>query len=227
MKNNKFDLDELLYGIDKLVFDIDFTMLIPHFKEEDEFFKSILKEEDAIRFEKERKDLIYEYERSNRKYDIDTFSDWLILHGFNITPKMIIEWIHFCGDVMGSDIPDGVREFIEIAKYRDIKQGVSTNWWWYSQVNRLKRHDLRDYFGTIITGDIILKPRRESYILAIGDTPPERCLMIGDDREKDYEGPISLGLKAIWINEECSFRDLIGGKTDDRGSKTKVRKRFE
>ena len=43
-----------------------------------------------------------------------------------------------------------LREFIEIAKYRDIKQGVSTNWFWYSQVNRLIRHDFRDYFGKIV-----------------------------------------------------------------------------
>ena len=227
MKDSTLYLKEISKYVELFLYDIDFTLLIPHFNEEDEFFRSIMDLESAMRFEEEREKLIYEYERRNRKYDIDTFSDWLILNGFNITPKMIIEWIHFCGDVMGSDIPDGVREFIEIAKYRDIKQGVSTNWWWYSQVNRLKRHDLRDYFGTIITGDMILKPRRESYLLAIGDTPPERCLMIGDDREKDYEGPISLGLKAIWINEECSFRDLIGGKIDDRGSKTKVRKRFE
>ena len=177
--------------------------------------------------QKLEKDLIYEYERSNRKYDIDTFSDWLILHGFNITPKMIIEWIHFCGDVMGSDIPDGVYEHMESVKSLDKKQAISSNWFWYSQVNRLKREYLYDYFNTIVTGDMFLKPHKESYDYARGNIPRGRCLMIGDDLEKDFEVPISLGFKAILIDEDFSFRDLIGGKIDDRGSKTKVRKRFE
>ena len=86
---------------------------------------------------------------------------------------------------------------------------------------------LYDYFNTIVTGDMFLKPHKESYDYARGNIPRGRCLMIGDDLEKDFEVPISLGFKAILIDEDFSFRDLIGGKIDDRGSKTKVRKRFE
>lgn len=227
MKDSTLYLKEISKYVELFLYDIDFTLLIPHFNEEDEFFRSIMDLESAMRFEKEREKLIYAYEREHKRYDIDSLSDWFIFNGYDLTPKLINEWIHFCGDVMGSDIPDGVYEHMESVKSLDKKQAISSNWFWYSQVNRLKREYLYDYFNTIVTGDMFLKPHKESYDYARGNIPRGRCLMIGDDLEKDFEVPISLGFKAILIDEDFSFRDLIGGKIDDRGSKTKVRKRFE
>ena len=213
--------------MEKYIFDLDGTLLNAHWNEEDEFFRSILPIDEAIRFEEERLDLICGYEDNYPRYDVYLLSRWFMDHGYNLNTTKINEWIHFNGDIMGNDMCDGVIELFEDIKSRNKEIVLLSNWFNYTQINRLKRSGLYEYFDDFVTGDMELKPYLESYRCAAELTPFDECIMIGDHYIKDYYQPKLYGMNAYFIDDKHSLRDLIGGEKDDRRGKTKVRKRFE
>ena len=211
----------------KYIFDLDGTLLNAHWNEEDEFFRSILPIDQAIKFEDERVDLIYGYEENYPRYDIYNLSRWFMDHGYNINTSKINEWIHFNGDIMGNDMCDGVIELLEDIKSRDGEIVLLSNWFNYTQINRLKRSGLYEYFDDFVTGDMELKPYLESYRLAASFTPFNECMMIGDNYVKDYYKPLMYGMNAYFVDENHGLRELIGGDANDRRCKTKIKTRFE
>ena len=98
-----------------------------------------------------------------------------------------------------------------------------TNWFKKTQINRLKRKNLLNYFDNIVSGDIALKPNKESYDLAVLTTPKSECIMIGDDYKNDYLGALNYGINAFLIDEENDINRLLEVVKDDRRSKRRIK----
>lgn len=206
--------------MEKFIFDIDGTLLVKDYRYEEEFFKSILGEEDANKFLGILSSLIAKYEKAFSKYDISIFSNFLSENsGINITDDIVREWLA-AGSKCDCLLYPGVFEVLEYLKQKNIKIVALTNWFSDMQIGRLKNKQIFDYFDEIYCGDnSAFKPRVEAYKAACGDTDFSKCVMIGDSLEKDILIPLELGMDVVYF---CP-RDNI--KCDE--AKVKVIKKLE
>ena len=75
---------------------------------------------------------------------------------------------------------------------------VLSNWFAYSQIERLKKVGMDKYFKEMyFTEDIKNKPNEEAFLKACGPHKKEECIMIGDSMNIDINGAINAGLDAI------------------------------
>ena len=103
---------------------------------------------------------------------------------------------------MEDTIIDGVVDTLEELKSSGKSLVVLTNWFSKGQLGRLKNSGLDVYFDEIYGGEVFLKPNRNSFLNACGDTPLESCVMIGDDYYKDYLGSRQSGIDAIHFDRK-------------------------
>ena len=66
----------------------------------------------------------------------------------------------------------------------------------------MKKRFIFDLDGTLLHGDLNLKPNKESYLNACGNYHVNECIMIGDTIEKDVIGPNKFGIDSIYYNPE-------------------------
>ena len=178
------------------------------YKAEKEYFDSVLGEKSDI-FSQMIPLLLDEYEANYPRYEIGLLSDFLIKRtGYNISEDIIKGWIDSFGKCP-SVIEDGVIDTLEYLKRNDSSLIVLTNWFLDSQNERLKSSGLREYFDGIIAGDIVLKPRKEAYMLAREHYKNKECLYIGDNLEKDYVGPRSCGIDSILYDKDDKHNNNI------------------
>ena len=69
--------------------------------------------------------------------------------------------------------------------------------------------DARQYIDKIVAGEDAMKPDLESFELAIGDTPKDDCLMIGDSIKSDKVGAENAGIDCYIVDKEHNMRDLL------------------
>ncbi len=185
--------------MDKFIFDLDGTLLNADFSFEIDYFASVLDKGVAKEFDLIRFPLLTEYENSHYKYDIMELSEFFYSKsGINITPLMIKEWIRR-GANCSDTIIDGVEEVLKYLKSKNKKIVLLTNWFSECQLSRLKRAGIYDYFDEFYCGDSCLKPNLDSYKLACGNTPYDRCVIIGDTFKNDVLAPSELGITAIYF----------------------------
>ena len=186
----------------KFIFDLDGTLLTCNYKElEDDFFKSIFKEE-SDRFIPYISKLLDEYENTHKRYTDSDLSLFLKRKtDLEFTEQIIRDWVTLMENI-SDNIEDGVIDVLEHLKSKDYNLEVLTNWYGNSQESRLKNAGIYDYFDNIHTGDIVLKPHKEAYLKAVGDTDIERCILIGDNLYKDYIAPRMYGLDSIFYDKK-------------------------
>lgn len=185
----------------RFIFDLDGTLLHGDFTKEINYFKKALGE-NADEFLKVYFDILEEYEATHTKYDEKMLSDYYKQKtGMNITSEIIDGWVKINADI--NDVL--LKETIDMLKYLKSKNKslvVLTNWFRYTQVTRLKNAGILEYFDEVYTGDVIMKPYKNSYINACGKYPISECVMIGDTIEKDVLGPNKFGLDSIYYNPD-------------------------
>lgn len=103
-------------------------------------------------------------------------------------------------------IPSKVNpELINTLEFLSSKYSlvVLTNWFAWQQSKRLERSNLLKYFDSVYgTENTKIKPNKEAFIMAAGNTPIENCLMIGDNYKTDICGALNAGMHAIFYNRK-------------------------
>ncbi|WIF95169.1 HAD family hydrolase [Caminicella sporogenes] len=106
------------------------------------------------------------------------------------------------------ELKEGVREFIEFLKAKNIKLGIGTSNLKELVVEVLKRHDIIDYFDTIRTSCEVKrgKPFPDIFLKVAQDlkVEPKDCLVFEDT----YAGVLAAkraGMKVIAVSDELSL----------------------
>ena len=186
--------------IKRFIWDLDGTILDGDFSREEELFRANLSEEDFLKFNKQRWDLINAYEREYPRYNKKLLSDFLsIRSGVMINQDLIDKWIDYMINV-NECIHPGAVEVLDYLNSLEIENIIYSNWFTKTQVGRLKKLGLDLYFKEIIGADYYMKPMKEGFLEACGPYKPYRCVMVGDNYDKDIVGARNAGLNTIYYS---------------------------
>ena len=83
---------------------------------------------------------------------------------------------------------------------KDKKLVILSNWFTCTQIERLRKNNLLQYFDEVYGGDYTIKPHKEAFLRAFGNTSKEKCVMIGDNYLKDFCGALNVGSNALHFN---------------------------
>lgn len=126
---------------EKIIFDLDGTLMNADFSLEDDFFSERLEKTDADKFVPVKYDLLLKYEDLFSRYDIKCLSEFLTIgSGVKITEKLIREWI-LIGSTFKDELVPDIVDVLEYLKSKDYELIVLSNWFKSTQVNRLKKWD--------------------------------------------------------------------------------------
>lgn len=188
--------------IKRFIWDLDGTILDGDFSREEELFIANLSEEDFLKFNKQRWDLINAYEREYPRYNKKLLSDFLsIRSGVMINQDLIDKWIDYMINV-NECIHPGAVEVLDYLNSLEIENIIYSNWFTKTQVGRLKKLGLDLYFKEIIGADYHMKPSKEGFLSACGPYKPSECVMIGDNYDKDILGARNAGLNTIYYSSK-------------------------
>jgi HAD superfamily hydrolase (TIGR01549 family) len=192
----------------KYIFDIDYTILIPDWSKEDDYFKKCIPLDEQEKFFEIKQDILNKYELEFPKYDFKTLSEYFKSYGFTVSEETISGWMIHNGETIKDVVADGVVELLEYLKDNGKDIVILTSWFSGTQVPRLKRTGLYGYIDKIISGEDAMKPDLESFELAIGETPKDECLMIGDSIKSDKMGAINVGIDYYIVDKEHTIKDF-------------------
>lgn len=200
--------------IKRVIFDIDDT-LIPWEKEYEKEIKKAL-EELKIRYR--YKDLeriskgFVEYENEYYTFNINKMSEYINEYTKNNYPKKLIyniikRW-ESCVPNKLDEETHNVLKYLK-SKYQMV---ILSDWYTESQKIRLEKTNILQYFEYIYSAEQTKrKPFKEAFMQAIGENKPEECVMIGDNIDRDVQGALNAGLKAIYYNPK-NKTNKIGNK---------------
>ncbi len=183
--------------IKKLIFDLDNTLIMW----KDEYLnalKETLKKYNINEDPNYVNDFIDNYEDYYDKYDKQNMLDHI---NNNIKEKLSMDFMNdFLEKIGYMSEPD--EEVIDTLEYLSKKYElvVLTNWFKEPQTNRLKTAKIDKYFKEIFGGEDYIKPQKEAFLTAAGETPVEECIMIGDSYTLDVMGAYNVGIKPIFMN---------------------------
>lgn len=192
----------------KYIFDIDYTILIPDWSKEDDYFKLYIPLEEQEEFFKCKQDILNKYERDFPKYNTKTLSDYFGKYGFTVTEDVINGWMLYNGETIVDEVVDGILALFEYLKENDKEIVILTNWFSGTQIPRLKRAGLLQYIDKIVAGENAMKPGLKSFELAIGETEKEDCIMIGDSIRSDKAGADNVGIDCYIVDKNHTIQDL-------------------
>lgn len=192
----------------KYIFDIDYTILIPDWSKEDDYFKLYIPLEEQEEFFKCKQDILNKYERDFPKYNTKTLSDYFGKYGFTVTEGVINGWMLYNGETIVDEVVDGTLALFEYLKENDKEIVILTNWFSGTQIPRLKRAGLLQYIDKIVAGENAMKPGLKSFELAIGETEKEDCIMIGDSIRSDKAGADNVGIDCYIVDKNHTIQDL-------------------
>jgi len=192
----------------KYIFDIDYTILIPDWSKEDDYFKLYIPLEEQEDFFKCKQDILNKYERDFPKYNTKTLSDYFGKYGFTVTEDVINGWMLYNGETIVDEVVDGTLALFEYLKENDKEIVILTNWFSGTQIPRLKRAGLLQYIDKIVAGENAMKPGLKSFELAIGETEKEDCIMIGDSIRSDKAGADNVGIDCYIVDKNHTIQDL-------------------
>jgi len=188
--------------IERIIFDLDDTLI----SWKNEYYKTFNKILDELNYQYDEtfiKKLIeavddYEsiYKTYNKKDMLDLMSKYTKIKLPDNFIDLWLEELSSCCELASDDI-------IETLDYLYYKYDlvILTNWFAYSQINRLKRAGIFKYFSNVYCSDtFLIKPNKESYLTAAGLYNVSKCLMIGDNVNDDVEGALKVGMNAIYYN---------------------------
>lgn len=192
----------------KYIFDIDYTILIPDWSKEDDYFKLYIPLEEQEEFFKCKQDILNKYERDFPKYNTKTLSDYFGKYGFTVTEDVINGCMLYNGETIVDEVVDGTLALFEYLKENDKEIVILTNWFSGTQIPRLKRAGLLQYIDKIVAGENAMKPGLKSFELAIGETEKEDCIMIGDSIRSDKAGADNVGIDCYIVDKNHTIQDL-------------------
>ena len=192
----------------KYIFDIDYTILIPDWSKEDDYFKLYIPLEEQEGFFKCKLDILNKYERDFPKYNTKTLSDYFGKYGFTVTEDVINGWMLYNGETIVDEVVDGTLALFEYLKENNKEIVILTNWFSGTQIPRLKRAGLLQYIDKIVAGENAMKPGLKSFELAIGETEKEDCIMIGDSIRSDKAGADNVGIDCYIVDKNHTIQDL-------------------
>ena len=192
----------------KYIFDIDYTILIPDWSKEDDYFKLNIPLEEQEEFFKQKQDILNKYEHEFPKYDTKTLSDYFKKYGFTVTEDVINGWMLYNGETIVDEVVEGTLELFKYLKENGKEIVILTSWFSGTQIPRLKRAGLLEYIDNIVAGENAMKPDLESFKLAIGETDKEDCIMIGDSIKSDKVGADNVGIDCYIVDKNHTIQDL-------------------
>lgn len=192
----------------KYIFDIDYTILIPDWSLEDKYFLDNIDKEEQEEFFKQKQGILNKYEQEFPKYELKTLSDYFKKYGFNVSEEVISGWMEYNSINIIDEVVDGVLDLFKYLKDNGKEIVILTSWFSGTQIPRLKRAGLLPYIDKIVSGDDAMKPDLESFLLAIGDTKKEDCIMIGDSIRSDKVGADNASIDSYIVDKDNSIRDL-------------------
>ena len=192
----------------KYIFDIDYTILIPDWSKEDDYFKLNIPLEEQEEFFKQKQDILNKYEHEFPKYDTKTLSDYFKKYGFTVTEDVINGWMLYNGETIVDEVVEGTLELFKYLKENGKEIVILTSWFSGTQIPRLKRAGLLEYIDKIVAGENAMKPDLESFKLAIGETEKEDCIMIGDSIKSDKVGADNIGIDCYIVDKNHTIQDL-------------------
>lgn len=193
---------------DNYIFDLDYTLLIPDWSKEDEYFEKNIQSEILNEFLEKKQGILDEYELKFPRYDFKTLSEFFKTNGFDVSEDIIEGWMIHNSKEIKDEIADGVIELFEYLKQNNKQITILTGWFSGTQIERLKRTGLFKYIDKIVSGDDAMKPDLESFELAIKPFDKSKCIMIGDSITSDVDGAKNAGIDYYHISKENSIRDL-------------------
>ena len=208
----------------KFIFDLDYTLLIPDWSKEDDFLKQRISLEEQEEFFKQKQQILNKYELEYPKYDFKTLSDFFKSYGFHVSEDVINGWMIHNGETIKDEIADGVIDLFRYLKNNNRNIVILTSWFSGTQIPRLKRTGLYGFIDKIVAGEDAMKPDLESFLLAIGDTNKEDCIMIGDSIKSDKVGAINAGIDYYIVDKEHSIRNLYEEILDSKNNQILSRK---
>ena len=185
--------------IKKLIFDLDNTLI----NWKDEYvnaLKETLKKYNINENPNYVNNLIDNYENYYDKYDKQNLLEYI---NKNITEKLSMDFINDFLEAIGyMSEPD--EEVIDTLEYLSKKYELValTNWFTIPQTNRLKTAKIDKYFKKVFGGEDYIKPNKQAFLTAAGNTKLEECIMIGDSYTIDVMGAYNAGIKPIFLNRE-------------------------
>lgn len=204
----------------KYIFDIDYTILIPDWSLEDDYFKEHILENEQEEFFKNKQSILNKYEQEFLRYDTKTLSDYFKSYGFTVSEDTINGWMIFNGETIKDEVVDGVVDLFKYLKENNKEIVILTSWFSGTQIPRLKRAGLFNYIDKIVAGEDAMKPGLESFEMAIGSTDKKDCIMIGDSIRSDKVGADNAGIDSYIVDKEHTIRDLynmiIGEKYESK-----------
>lgn len=192
----------------RFIFDLDYTLMVGDRAAEISYFRDVFRSDGDI-FLENMIEYLHEYEKTYSRYDVEMLSKFMTNKSrLDFNEDVVKGWIEAYGNTFNS-IEDGVVDTLEYLKSKDHSLVILTNWFLDSQMMRLRNSGLGDYFDGIYAGDLVLKPRKEAYIHARGSFRSNDCVHIGDNLEKDYIGPRSVGICSILYDKDDRHNDNI------------------
>lgn len=193
---------EKINGKKKVIFDIDFTLLVPIFATDENFFDRAL---GRVKFYRKLEDIISLYEKTRRHYDKEDFLYFLqTFTGSNLTDGFLENFLR-CSSYISNQDNREVVDTLQYLKDSNYEIVALTNWFTEVQIEKLRQFGILNYFSYICGGEMALKPYSESYVYASGDNSFDECIMIGDSLSCDVIGPISNGMDAIHYTNGKDF----------------------
>ncbi len=204
---------EITNEIKKVIFDIDYTLLVPNYSKEKEEF--LLKEiPDAGDEILERISLVLmDYEKNHSRYDREELTNHLNKYSKQYIPDDFVDkWILYSSNIEEQNLDETI-EILNYLKEKNIEIVALTNWFTEAQTKKLENANILHYFDQVYGGDLYLKPNVESFINAAGDVPLENCLMVGDNYPIDIDAAKKIGMNAVLIDKNDKYKDINSIKT--------------
>ena len=204
----------------KYIFDVDYTILIPDWSKEDDYFKEHILENEQEEFFKNKQSILNKYEQEFPRYNTKTLSDYFKSYGFTLSEDTINGWMIYNGETIKDEVVDGVVDLFKYLKENNKEIVILTSWFSGTQIPRLKRAGLFNYIDKIVAGEDAMKPGLESFELAIDDTNKKDCIMIGDSIRSDKVGADNALIDSYIVDKEHTIRNLynmiIGEKYENK-----------
>ena len=190
--------------IERIIFDLDNT-LIPW---KNEYYITFNKVLDKLNYQYDDYfiskliEAVDNYESEYKTYNKSDMMELMNKYTKEKLPDNFIDlWLEelsLCCEATDKDIVETLDYL-----YHKYDLVILTNWFAYSQINRLRKAGIYKYFSKVYCTDTFpMKPNKESYLIAAGSYEVSKCLMIGDSIKSDVEGALKVGMNAIYYNYE-------------------------
>lgn len=208
--------------IKRLIFDLDNTII--DWKDDYTLALQETVKEFNINIDYKKIDNIIE----QQEYVYETLSKEQLMNDINniCGLELNMEFIETLLEKQKNMAPKNDKKIQDLFSYLSSKYEIVllTNWFTETQSGRLNTLGIAKYFCEFYGGDkILLKPRKDAFLKAIGSNKKEECIMIGDNLELDIIPAINLGITTIKvdkksistdkrytsINDICQLKDIL------------------